>query len=369
MSSEAGWGEEDEREHEAAMQAVKDETREERFLKWLTEDELKEYRELGDEKMALLMKKREISRLGRRIYHEAPNDIMELIVIQCSDMNNTTLDRMGRGGMNVLRLVSHRMKRVVESCAIMLTNTREADGPDSLPLDLMNRCRRIELIRCRSHNLRSLEGCPNRLKDLHIDNGQHIQSLEPLRGCTALERFTIYEADQISDLSPLSGSIRLICITLLMSLVTDVSVIASMPHLEAFSLMKAGPHSITSLSPFSQCINLRFLMLFGHTEIKDLTPLQSLSNLSMLDISNTSSEDLTPLTALPKLEHLRLRMFPPTTSLLPLAKCGILRSIVCDSNAMDLALLQEKMPKVQFQITQIDEDEDLEEDDDPQMVE
>jgi hypothetical protein len=66
-----------------------------------------------------------------RIYHEAPNDIMELIVMLLS-----TFDDYGRGkgGMNVLRLVSKRLMLVVESCATRLTNQRVKEGPVSFLL-------------------------------------------------------------------------------------------------------------------------------------------------------------------------------------------------------------------------------------------
>ena len=274
--------------------------------------------------------------------------------MQFSDMNKTISDGMGRGGMNVLRLVSMRMKRVVESCATMLTNTREADGPDSLPLDLMNRCRRIELIRCCSHNLRSLEGCPNRLKSLHIDNGQHIQSLEPLRGCSGLERLRIDSAFQVSDLSPLAECTIMTHLYFIGSCVTDISVLASMPRLLSVAFPKLpGQPSIKDLSPLASCKSITGLYLEGNSELKDLSLLKILTGLKALSISSIPTDDLTPLTALPKLQILRCNSIPTATSLLPLERCTGLRKVLCDSDAKDLAILQQKRPNIEFDITEV----------------
>jgi hypothetical protein len=357
MNSSADWVKEDERELEAAMQTKMQAVREQMALsrKWLNEDEILQLEECFNEKIAQLIEERdtgrEISHLGRRIYHEAPDDIMEHIVYRLTDKERKS---MSRGGLNVLRLVSKRMKQVVESCASWLTNTREEDGPDSLPLDLLSRCRRIEHIKCHSHNLRSLEGCPNRLKTLFVGHGHHIESLEPLRGCSKLLSLRIDSESRITDLSPLSEIALLNSFVLMLSQVVDISPLASMPNLQSLSIMKNGQQSIKDLSPLSHCHSLRWAMLFGNTDIKDVSPLQGLSQLEMLDIGSTLTSDLIPLTNLPKLNHLRLNMMPSTTSLLPLLRCERLRLggiITCDSNALDLATVLKQMPQAKFDIT------------------
>ena len=52
----------------------------------------------------------------RRIYHEAPDDIMELIVSRCSDVDGYGY---GRGGMNDLRLADKRLKRMVSQSHVL----------------------------------------------------------------------------------------------------------------------------------------------------------------------------------------------------------------------------------------------------------
>ena len=119
-----------------------------------------------------------------------------------------------------------RLKQVAESCATRLTNQDgwdgpETDGPDSLPINLSERCRRIEHIRCNSYILGSLEGCPAGLKSLCI-NGYSLESLELLRGCPKLESLTIYFV-RVADPSPLDACMRLRSLTLYHSQVLDRS--------------------------------------------------------------------------------------------------------------------------------------------------
>jgi hypothetical protein len=177
--------------HESAMQTVRDKTR-----NAIKELEVKLAREMQD------MLKREMSELEslieeqekrvvlRRIYHEAPDDIIELIVRLLSNVDE---EGQGDGGMNTLRLTCKRLMQVVESCATRLTYKsfdrtvsflRRVSFPRPLVID--ERCMRIEHITCNSKKLRSLEGCPDGLKSLVI-HGQSLQSLEPLRRCTELD--------------------------------------------------------------------------------------------------------------------------------------------------------------------------------------
>jgi hypothetical protein len=76
-------------------------------------------------------------------------------------LSGVDADGDGKGGLNALRLVSKRCMQVVESVATRLTRKGDAD---SLPAAALKRSERIEHIRC--IRLKSLEGCPNRLKSL-----------------------------------------------------------------------------------------------------------------------------------------------------------------------------------------------------------
>ena len=66
----------------------------------------------------------------------------EMFVMLLSDMDKYG---SGMGGLNVLRLVSKRCLRVVESVGTRLTCWERVE---TLPVAVMNRCKRIEHIAC-----------------------------------------------------------------------------------------------------------------------------------------------------------------------------------------------------------------------------
>ena len=156
--------------------------------------------------------------------------------------------------------------QVVESCTTRLVNRQKEDGPDSLPIPIIKRCGRIEVIRCHSHNLRSLEGCPNGLKRLSIGRALHLSDLSPLATCSMMQ-----------------------CLALEESSIIDISVVASMPLLEAFMCTKVGigRPSIKDLSPLSCCPRLHTLFLCGNREleIRDISPLSACTALEKIRIT------------------------------------------------------------------------------------
>ena len=257
----------------------------------------------------------------RQVYHEAPDDVFELIVSECCDLDG----RWGLGGLNAFRLANKRLKQVVESCTIMLTNQQEEDGPESLPIPVIQRCRRINTIRCLSHNLRSLEGCPDGLKELYIDNAPHL-----------------------SDLSPLASCSMMAVLGLTYSSITDISVVASMPLLEEFACQpNQGIPSIKDLSPLSSCPRLKKLFLFGNRELKDISPLSACSALKKLEITYCPLiTSLAPLSSLQYLQSLCCYGIDPQTSLLPLTSCTGLIELTCDEDAVGLEELRRRRPRL-----------------------
>ena len=361
--------------HESAMQAVRDKraaaeeglrTEIERLHKELEERlarEVKVMHEKEEIELESLIVEQERRIVLRRIYHEAPDDIRELTVKLLSNVDEYG---RGKGGMNVLRLVSKRLMRMVESCATRLTQLDD-EGLESFPVTL-GRCKRLDHIRCDA--LTSLEGCPDGLKSLYISNRSHLHSLEPLRGCTELESLEIGYASQISDLSPINACTRLKKLVLTFSRVTDISALASMSLLEEIKLNKgvdhpsikdlsslaqckklrmldiSGNRDIEDISPLAQCTQLEVLYMWDLPKITDLKPLSSLTKLKVLYINRVPVDDLAPLLALQDLERLVCYDIPLTTSLLPLARCSKLIKISCSGNAKDLNLLRERRPDI-----------------------
>lgn len=142
-----------------------------------------------------------------KIYHEAPDDVFEVIV-------SKLLYVRVMWSLNIFRLVNKRCKRFAESCTTRLTNVDKEDGPGYLPITIIQRCRNIESIDCQSCNLSSLEGCPRGLKRLEIC-ALYVYDFSPLAFCPLMESITIMEP---------CG--------------TDISFVASMPLLTEFSCLR-----------------------------------------------------------------------------------------------------------------------------------
>jgi hypothetical protein len=309
--------------------------------------------ELQSKEISAAMQDSDETILGRRVYHEAPNDVFELIVKQSSENYED-----GDGGLNALRQVSKRCLRVVESVATRLTLF---DDAVLLPFAALKRCKMIEHIQC--HNLKSLEGCPEGLKRLSINDGQHFKSLESLSACKELETLKISRAPQMSALSPLSSCTRLKTLIINRSKVTDLTPLLSMPLLEEVDFAFC---SINEVSPLSHCKRLQKLFIGNNDDIEDLSPLcqcpdleelsiswlplikdlsfleKGFTKLRVLHISLLPVDDLSPVTRLQNLEELYCWGIPQTTSLLPLAKCYKLQKIRCHKISMDLTELLEK---------------------------
>ena len=354
--------------HEAAMQVMKENQA----------SEMKSLIKMDEEEISAAMQEFEIKVAARRFYHEAPNDVFELFVRLFSEVRVTDVDEYGRarGGLNILRLVSKRCLQVVDSVATRLTG--EGDF-EALPVAALNRCKRIELIACFA--LKSLEGCPDGLKSLHIVDGSSLESLEPLSAmlsaCKGLKNLFIEFAPYISDLSPLSSCASLKKLIIKYSKVTDLSPLSAMTLLEELDLdlghYDGSSDTITDLSSLSQFKRLKKLNISCHTMIKDLSPLSQCPDLEELDISikdlsflergftmlrilkirSLQVDDLSPLINLQNLEELDCEDIPVTTTLLPLAKCCKLKKLHYDSDAMDLDELRKSRPDILYMLCQI----------------
>ena len=305
--------EEAQRVFDEAMKAAEDEA----------DQELKKSNEDKEEKLAAMQRDFECLPLLRQVYHEAPDDVFELIVLKCCDVDG---NGWGRGGLNSFRLANKRLKQVVESCTTRLTNLLEDDRPDSLPIPIIQRCGRIDDITCLSHNLRSLEGCPDGIKWLYIGNAPHLSDLSPLVSCSIMR-----------------------CLIFQDSSITDILVVASIPLLNTFTCQKRGPESpsIKDLSPLSSCSRLKNLDLFGNHELKDLSSLSACTTPEFLEISACNLiASLAPLSNLKSLKELYCHGIDPETSLLPLVSCTGLKELFCRPYALDLEELRRRRPQL-----------------------
>ena len=215
--------------------------------------------------------------------NDLPNDVTSFIISLCSQ------DMSLRPS---IRLVNKRLMSDSDSLATRLSNLDE-DGPDSLPIRFSARCAHVEHITCYSMFIRSLEGCPDGLRSLIINDGEVLGSLEPLTSCPLLEVLMIKEARRIDDISPLRACRNMRVLSLSYSPTAEISVVSSMPDLEELSI--------------PNCLNV-----------------QTLSALSDLK----------------KVRKLDIRLIDASTSLLPLSSVASLREIICDYDAVDLRELK-----------------------------
>ena len=247
--------------------------------------------------------------------------MFELILSKCYDLDEIG---WGKGGLNSFRLANKRLKQVVESCTTRLTNRQEEDGLDSLPIPIIQRCRRIDAIRCKSHNLKSLDGCPDGLKKLYIGEAPYLSDLSSLASCSMMEELLIEDSS-----------------------ITDISAVSLMPLLQWFAFQKRDPErpSIKDLSPLSSCPRLKILWLAGNNELKDMSPSSAFAALENLDISFCPLiTSLAPLSNLKNLKVLQYWSIVHETSLLPLESCTGLKELRCHPDALDLEELKRWRP-------------------------
>jgi internalin A len=178
-----------------------------------------------------------------------------------------------------------------------------------------------------SDNLRSLEGCPDRLKKLYIGYAPHLSDLSPLASCSIMEELLIDD-----------------------SYITDISVVASMPLLEAFVCRKMqGRPSIKDLSPLTSCRRLKKLWLYGNEEVEDISPISACTSLEDLELTDCPLiTSLAPLSNLENLQILDCRFIDPQTSFLPLASCTGLKELQCNTEAVDLEELRNRRPQLKI---------------------
>ena len=195
-----------------------------------------------------------------------------------------------------------------------------------------------------------------------------------------LEVLEIREAYKIADLSPLSSFAKLKKLVIVQSSIVDLSPLPSLPNLEELSVGGPGRFShlnlnptVKDLSPLPNCKNLKKLGI-SFNLIEDFSPLSRCSDLEELTISHLANmkdldlsflengftklrvlglksyrttipvDDFSPLIKLKNLEQFECRGIPEDTSLLPLARCSKLKTVVCYRNAKDLDELKKMRP-------------------------
>ena len=249
-----------------------------------------------------------------RIYHEAPMDILFLVVAKC------------KGNKNYLRLVSRLMKEAVDECveSIEWRKLREYElgyqTPTFIPLFLlqMKKIKHCGLIGTRF--LFSLEKVPTSVTSLDVSlsglltlktsnpfesllfldiSATHVKGLAPLSKCKKLH--TLYCCNTpVADLGPLSDCKALINLHCGFTRVTCLKPLSGCTNL---TLLSCGTNAISDISPLAECTKLEVLKI-SQTTVKDLSPLAQCAQLTKLHIQQTSINNISSLSACLRLRKL-----------------------------------------------------------------
>lgn len=127
-------------------------------------------------------------------------------------------------------------------------------------------------------------------------------NIEPLQNCTVLEKFTVLNAFNFTNIEHLSRCTSLTHVDIQCSSVDDISMLQN-------------------------CISITHLNLYN-TCIIDLSPITSFTNLKSIDFRHTGISDITPLGTCTQLETIYCDVH--TSTLNPLKNCKVLKKLYID---------------------------------------
>ena len=178
-------------------------------------------------------------------------------------------------------------------------------------------------------DLSPLQSLPN-LTDLSI-TGQ-LSDVSPLQTMTQLTRLRLNEVP-VQDIRPLRSLTNLTELRLTGTLISDLTALESLKNLTTLEIGGSRlrlrcpvPHYLTQvrdLSPLSSLTQLTYLNL-SQNKIQNLAPLSSLTQLTHLDLSHNKVQDLAPLKSLTHLNVLKL-----THNFLLIRICPVQPASIC----------------------------------------
>lgn len=149
-------------------------------------------------------------------------------------------------------------------------------------------------------DLTGLEECRN-LNHVNFWNND-IDDLQPLAGLVKLIGLTVNE-NEIVDISPVAGLVELHSLRIADNLVADISAAAGLSGLEI--LWIDGNAAVTDISALSGLTGLTELRM-GRTGITDLSALAGMVGMRFLRAENVAADSFAPLAGMTLLEELNL---------------------------------------------------------------
>ena len=169
--------------------------------------------------------------------------------------------------------------------------------------DSLNKARGEAITAAEMATLTRLEAPNSRVRDL--TGIEYATELTVLNLGAVFINGTHINSNEITDLSPLSGLVKLTELYLHRNLIRDLSPLSNLTALETLDV-SANFH-ISDLSPLSGMTRLRMLNLYTN-EISDLSPLSGLTGLRWLSLSNNLIWDISDLSSLTNLRGLALNV-------------------------------------------------------------
>ena len=169
--------------------------------------------------------------------------------------------------------------------------------------DSLNKARGEAITAAEMATLTRLEAPNSRIRDL--------TGIEYATELTVLNLGDVFingnriNSNEISDISPLSGLVKLTELYIHRNQIWDISPLSNLTALEKLDV-SANFH-ISDISPLSDMTRLRTLYLYTN-EISDLSPLSGLTNLRWLSLSNNLIWDISHLASLTELRGLALNI-------------------------------------------------------------
>ncbi len=162
--------------------------------------------------------------------------------------------------------------------------------------DSLNKARGEAITAAEMATLTRLEAPNSRIRDL--TGIEYATELTVLNLGYVLANSGRVNSNSISDLSPLSGLIKLTELNLFRNTIGDISPLSNLTELRVLDI--SGNSYISDLSPLSGLTGMRTLHLYTN-DVSDLSPLSDMTELRWLDVSNNLIWDISPLSGLTEL--------------------------------------------------------------------
>ena len=167
--------------------------------------------------------------------------------------------------------------------------------------DSLNKARGEAITAAEMATLTRLEAPNSRIRDL--TGIEYATELTVLNLGYVLTNGGRVNSNSISDLSPLSGLIKLTELNLFRNTIGDISPLSNLTELRVLDI--SGNSYISDLSPLSGLTGMRTLHLYTN-DVSDLSPLSGMTELRWLDVSNNLIWDISPLSGMTELRGLAL---------------------------------------------------------------